>query len=631
MKMTLTKLLFALSFLLILNSCNTNKGKAGLSKVDIVDLSTIDPELFTPEEWYVPYYLNYFEKVANSVLDTGENRGFINIHVWRTPDVNKPYNARIMESILSLAYFYTTDRPWNPYYGDPALKGRLEAAFTFWCNMQNGDGRFSEYAYEKWSVAPTAFAAKFIGKALFLLKDGPEIDPEVMENARESLRKALYISFTDPGMWEHGRKYTNQYANLWGGALMYLKCWPDAEIDGLFRKRLEESMTEFQSSCGYFYERNGTDWGYNLSTHHSDLHVAYHFARGTDLESTFVQKTGDWYDWFAYNAVKEPGQHVYYLNKAIETRQNRWTFEADVMDDPAHARWVPQAEHIPITFPFQLTQENYQTLLQQKYDKMREVYPKVTQLKPGEFWAFSPYAFLHNDLAMWFPSEQQRQEAISKLPYLERDRFVQTRTDERTSTNYSFIRRPAYYVIFNSGKIVDARQRFGMGLLWNPAMGTLIQSQSANDVGTSPSWGTQGQGSESVYETADVLAKFKVNGQAWSPQESREDFENESFGVTYALGEKGTKTIDFNEKLKVSIDHPGQFKEIIPLLKAEDATLKWTDKSISLTSEKGKMTIYFKDSVKVSAPKEYMQIGEKMCQVFEVSGKDKLAYEIVFE
>ncbi len=88
---------------------------------------------------------------------------------------------------------------------------------------------------------------------------------------------------------------------------MYLDKWPDAEIEQLFRQRFNQSITGFQSPCGFFYENGGPDWGYNLGTHHSDLHVAWEFARGTEWQDILVQKTKNWYDWFSYNALEEPG------------------------------------------------------------------------------------------------------------------------------------------------------------------------------------------------------------------------------------------------------------------------------------------------------------------------------------
>ena len=136
-------------------------------------------------------------------------------------------------------------------------------------------------------------------------------------------RKALYATFTLDELQTHGRNFTNQYANAWGGALAYLDLFPDSELEHLLDQRLEESLTEFQSPAGYFYERSGPDWGYFLGTHHSDIHVAYHYARGTDRASIFLEKERRWYDWFSYNAVREPDGTGYALNRAIETRQQK--------------------------------------------------------------------------------------------------------------------------------------------------------------------------------------------------------------------------------------------------------------------------------------------------------------------
>jgi hypothetical protein len=61
-----------------------------------VDLSTVKPSDFTDDELDMPYYLKHFHTFANSVLETGPNKGFINMAVWRTPDVNKPYKCFLL-------------------------------------------------------------------------------------------------------------------------------------------------------------------------------------------------------------------------------------------------------------------------------------------------------------------------------------------------------------------------------------------------------------------------------------------------------------------------------------------------------------------------------------------------------
>jgi hypothetical protein len=608
-------------------SCNQQSSDS-LPLVKPVDLEKIDPDLFSVEEWYMPYYLKHFSRVANSVVDTGANRGYLDIIVWRNPKDNQPYNARIMESILSLAWFYTTDRPWNPYYKDRALRKRIEATLTFWCNIQNEDGRFSEYDYQRWSLAPTAFGAKFVGRALYLLNKGPGIDKDILNRSNEALRKALYVTFTDSALWRHGKNYTNQYENIWSGALMYLEHHPDEEIERLMIKRLEQSMTDFQSPCGYFYERNGPDWSYNLSTHHSDLHVAWHYARqSAALKDFFVKKTADWYDWFAYNATKEPGTSRYYLNRAVETRQQQWYFDSDALEDPASARWNPIAELIPSSQAFSLSQEEYAAACEIYYRQMRDHYPNVRELNVGDFWAFSPYAFLHNDLYQWLPTAKQKKDAVSKLPYLSRDHFIHVRKDERNATEHSFVRKPAYYAIFNSGKIITDQQRYGLGLIWSPLLGTVLQSQSRTDVAA---WGTRASGNKQVYEAGDITAGFKVNGFEWNGVAGKNELEA-AFFIDYPLSDKGSKKTEFQEKsIKVTVLHPGDFVEVIPLLIGEEAVLQISGNRIILEQAGSGMTISVSSSSIMQLPEEFSTRGGKSCRVLEIKARGKLEYEFAF-
>jgi hypothetical protein len=615
-------------FIIAFTGC-TSSERDELNSVKPVDLNEIDPRLFSAEEWFVPYYLKNFSQVANSLIDTGSNRGFINIVVWRTPDVNKPYNARIMESILSLVWFYTTDRPWNPYYSDPALKTQIEASLTFWCNIQNDDGRFSEYAHQRWSLAPTAFAAKFIGRALYLLEKGPSIDEKVLSRANASLRRALYVCFTDSALWAHGKNFTNQYENLWGGAMMYLQHHPDQTIDQLLTNRLNDSMEEFQSPCGYFYEKNGPDWGYNLSTHHSDLHVAWHFAKGTRLQGYIAEKTAKWYDWFSYNAVKEPGLSRYYLNRAVETRQQRGFIDTDTLEDPRSSRWTPQAEFVPMARAFTLSREEYDQKVKDMHKSMLKKYPDVGSLKVGEFWSFSPYAFLHNDLVRWLPEHDQKAEAIQNLPYLKSTDFIEVRSDRRNSTEHSFIRKPSYYAILNTGKVITDQQRFGLGLIWNPETGTVFQSQSRSDVAA---WGTRAKGAGQVYEASDVNATFLVEGQSWVPAPGSNSIDG-SLTVQYSLASSGKKIIQFNsDNIHIDIQHKGDFTEVIPLLIENGNEVTVNDEAITLQTQNGKMIIEISaraDAILLSEQADSK--GGKQCRVVEITSKGALTYSIRFE
>src|SRR5580692_828202 len=77
------------------------------------DPSKLKPADFSDADLDMPYNITYLARIANSIETEGPDRGFINISVWRGPGQLHPYNARIMESILTLAWFYTAPQSWN--------------------------------------------------------------------------------------------------------------------------------------------------------------------------------------------------------------------------------------------------------------------------------------------------------------------------------------------------------------------------------------------------------------------------------------------------------------------------------------------------------------------------------------
>lgn len=617
-RMKTTEIFLTLILFLTFFSCQS---PTTLPEVKEIDLSQIDPSLFSEEEWFVPYYLEHFATVANSVVDTGEHRGFFSLSVWRGAHNHHTYNARVMEGILSLVWFYCTDRPWNVYHGDPALKKRIEASLQFWSKMQHPDGRFSEYAVDRWGLAPTAFATKFIGRALWLLdKQGPQIDADIFEQSRVSLRKAIYIGFTDDGLWEHGKRYSNQYANLWGGALSYLDVWPDDEIEQLLHKRLKESLTALQSPLGFFYEKGGPDWGYNLSTHHSDLQVAWEYA-DEEIRDIIIEKTRRWYHWFSYNALKEPGNMCYYLNRAIETRQRKAYYAVNELEDPAHQRWVPQAEFVTVAQAFEMAEQAYNASVKKHYNEMIKNYPDVDPLEPGEFDAFTPYAFLHHNMKQWHPTIEQQEEAIQQLPYFKDSSFIKTMHDERSKTNYTFVRTPDYYATFNSGDIIEAQQRYGLGLIWTPQLGTIFQSHSRTDEAT---WGTKAGDAIQVYEASDLWPEKMMNDS-----EANQPFR--SSVIKYKLAGNGEKTIVFHEnKINVEVDHPGSFKEILPLLISEDDLISVNDGQVHIQTPNGSFEIHSSEKNTIEIKDHQEDLGKKRCKVIEIDASDRLTYEFVF-
>jgi hypothetical protein len=571
-------------FLLVLGM-GWQAAAAGFDPIPTADLSKLKPADFSDDELDLPFYLAHLRELADSVVASGPDRGFIDIAVWRPASGDKPYNARIMENILSLAYFYTTQRPWNVYYGSKPLRQRLEAALEFWCRIQSPEGKFSEYEPQGWNLAATAFATKFMGRALILLRAGPPIDGALLARVEAADRKTIQIGLTDPGLWEHGRQYANQYTNLWAGCLEYLHVLPDGALEQSFWKRVADGLKEFQSPAGFFYESGGADFGYNSDTHQHNLEVAYQWTRGTARARAFVEHDRRWFEWLSWNALPAVEGDGWVLNRGIETRQKHAFFEELT---------TPLAEQIPAARAYAIDTEEHAKQIRSKRAELEKSWPRVAPLKVGEFWAWSPYVFLHRDQFHWYPSPAERAEARRKLPFAASERFVHQLKDDRNPLVFTYIRRPRYYAAFNSGKHLTAQQRYGLGLVWTPSAGAVLQSQTGTD---GAAWGTSTEGHPGVWESGDVDATFSDNDAT----------------ARYAVG-RGEKTVRFLEdRIEVTVRAPGRLTETLPLLGT------------------GGMEVLYGAEVSAIAIPQETSVGNKRLRVVRLSGENELSYTLMFQ
>ncbi|NII29080.1 hypothetical protein HB364_28635 [Pseudoflavitalea sp. X16] len=585
--------------------------------VPAIDLSKFKPSDFTDDELDMPYYLKHFHTFANGVIETGPDKGFINIAVWRSPDGNKPYNARIMENILSLAYFYCTNRPWNIYYGSSALRPRLEAALSFWCRIQHTDGRFSEYGPQQWNLPATAFSTKFMGEALRLLKAGPPIDPVILQNAIDADRKAIMAVLTMEDLYKHGKNYSNQYTNVWAGALAYLSLYPDAEISSRLAARIKQSAADFQSPAGFFYEAGGTDFGYNFNTHHSNLWMAYHYSRGTPLANAFTEEEKRYYSWISYNAVPEPGSINYTINRAIEMRQKATT-------TGSYFTASPLGEAVAGIGAFNMSSAEKGKAFAEARKSLEQNWPHVQPLSTGAFSAFSPYAFLHRAHYQWYPSPQQKEAAVRNLPYIKSNRFIHQKMDSRHPTVFTYVRQPGYYASFNSGPLLKPQQRYGIGLLWHPEAGSFLQSQTDTD---DAAWGTKPEGGR-LYEADTLDALFLINNKAIHPTPGGHDLKTGMLAVSYKLGATGKKSIVFRDKaIEVAIQHPGPFKEYIPLLlNSTDSALISSPGKVTLRKPGGTIYVLYDAAAKAVLKETTLKSGLQRVVVLCIESSDQLGY-----
>jgi hypothetical protein len=605
-----------------------------------VDLSTLKPADFTDDELDVPaggnnashgmpYLLAHFKTFADSVSDgAGDTpRGFINLVVWRNAHDNRPHNMRIMENNLSLAYFYATDRPWNVYHGHPAVKQRVEAVLEFMVSQQSPNGAFSEYAPQKWGLAPTAFATKFLGQTLTLLKrpGAPPIDPKLLERVVAMDRKAILFILDDPDFYAHGKRFSNQFGNVWAGGLAYLALFPD---DKELREKLEAkhagSVKDFFSPAGFPYENDGPDWSYNLGTHASNQRMARFYTMRDPsygpMRKRLVGEEQSFYEWLSYNAVPMPSGSGFVLNRAVETRghvANYGMIESNFADE------------LDIVRAFAPTDEEVKARRAKERKSAEKSWPKVEELPIGEFRAYPPYDFLHREHAATHPTLAQRDAARAKwLPYLARERFNHQRVDDRRDPKptYTYVRRPSYYAAFNTGNQKN-EQRLGLGLLWNPQLGALLQSQTGSDT---HAWGTRA--ADKLYEAQSLPARFSMAGTEVPTQVGARDLPASDLVARYNLGAAAagaTKQVRFlDDRIEVLVTHPGEFREQLPLLVLPDDKLASTDSSLTLHRNGGTLSITTEGPVQMSTDEARAKVGPYHVACVSLKARDKLAYTL---
>ena len=337
--------------------------------------------------------------------------------------------------------------------------------------------------------------------------------------------------------------------------------------------------------------------------------------------SIWDEKDRRFYDWLSYNAGLEPDNSGFYMNRAIETRQCVVYLGREPRG--LFSRATPPGQRIEAAVPFCVTHEEREESRRQGRADLNANWPSVAPLK-----AFDPYHFLSRGFDLGLPSLSQRERAIAKLPYLARERFTHQRVDSRIAASFTYIRRPSYYAAFNAGEIPsDVSQiRLGLGLLWNPAMGCLLQSQTKS---FDSAWGTQAAGQNQVYEAESLAVTYVVGDRPLQPTPGVRDVPDEPFEATYALGAHGTKTIRFEEDaICVHVQHPGEFTEILPLLCNEEDSVTVGERQAELKTSGGTLKILFSDKVTAQLEKTQQHDWLKSVRVLQLHAQDELTYQL---
>lgn len=566
-----------------------------------VDFSGMSVAQFADHELEVPYHLRHFAQLANSVVEspitdsTGTllPRGFPNIKVNREPQDNKPYNARIMELQLAFAYFYTANRPWNPYRGHPAVRDRLEAMLRRWTEMQAPPahafaGLFTEYSETNWSLAPTGFGVRHAAEALDLLRDsGLPFDSVLIEDVRVSLRRALMAMFTRADMRAAARVYSNQFSGSYHAALLYLENWPDSELESAFLAAFALASSQDQSPAGFWYEQGGPDTGYS-GVHDNNMRIALPRLRArADLLAAATADENEWNQWLCAMLVPQPfsPQRVFFPAAGLQTRTS------ESIRSPQSR---PYSEFAPASRVFSLSETEYAAAMIARRNQVQSEFGNWAPLAVPSSSSYIP-GFVHDavrPLNVWHPTAKQREAAaIEHLACFapgEHNRVLRDPLPMACAT----AKRPGYYAIATTGNIRVTRQCYGLGLLWNPIFGMAVQSVAGAPATNPWLFGTRRGGAAVTYETENLPGTVSVDGSTAGLVNGINDLADGEMRVSYPLAAGGTtygqKSIAMAaDRVRVEIAHPGAFTELLPLAHANDATLQITGGTLTLTRPNG--------------------------------------------
>lgn len=606
------------------------------------DFSALTLAQFADHELEVPYHLRHFAQVANAVVETGPDRGFLALRVNREPVDNQPHNARIMENQLALAYFYTANRPWNPYRGSAAVRVRLEAMLDRWARIQNQpgpadgdfDGLWAEYSATNWSLAPTSFGVMHAAEAIDLVRDSQlPFDAAVLEQARVALRRGLLAIFTRADLRQHAREWSNQFSGAYHAALLYLENWADPELDAAFTRAIEDAAAQDQSPAGYFYEQGGPDFGYS-AVHENNLRVALPRLRARPIQlGAIAEEDIAWNEWLAAMAVLQPGSspRLFLLPAGLNTRTSH-AFQTP--------RSRPLAEWAEPSRSFALTDEEYNAAVAARRAEVQAEFGRWGALSVPSAYSYIPNFVFDavRPLNTWHPTAAQRAAADATWP----SRFDGARTrqfhDPRPFT-VTALKRPGYYAVAATGRIRVTRQAYGLGLLWHPRFGVALQTVAEPLATANWTYGTRraGVAGGATYETADLTATFTVGGAAHTPAPGARPLGDGDVMVSYPLENGGTrygrKTLTFSaQQIDVAVEHSGGFTELLPLAHASDAALTLTASRVELRRPDGAVF-----TVEVNSAGATLAVGSTSTlttglvrRLVTITGTGALAYQLTF-
>jgi hypothetical protein len=421
-------------------------------------------KLFSPLEQRFGPYLAILPAMVNDIeVNDPETFGYMGGGWWRTPSA--PYNARVQEHIYTLSWFYANQRAWNPYAGDPALLGRLDAAIAHQMSLQHPDGSWPEYSIDEHSKAATGFGLGYLAKTLANLRQAGALAAR-RDEMTQAVRRGIdwFLDAANP-IWASPIEYANQNTSGLAAATFALDQDPDPLTSATLRDRIDFLAQNGQSPAGFFYEPFGMDIGYNFEVMLPELAEIYVLTGNR----TVLQMAEKFSDWFGYNIVREPDGSGSLSYLAMSARTTVAYYD-DVVPDPDKislaSRFIPEVPSLAAFFT------SKQDRAATRHDWAEAPGPVAGLAKQNT----SPRFPAHATYGEALPTSGAKKQAIARLPYLRSDEFVELRRDMARKQDYLYVRRPAFYLGSFFGTRPTTLTRGGMGFLWHPQAGMIVSS-----------------------------------------------------------------------------------------------------------------------------------------------------------
>ncbi|MDF2715925.1 MAG: hypothetical protein K0R28_2850, partial [Paenibacillus sp.] len=292
----------------------------------------------------------------------------------------------------------------------------------------------------------------------------------------------------------------------------------------------------------------------------------------------------------------------------------------------------PAAEKLPLARAFVKTQEEVAAeIAQAKTDIAKNgIWPNVPALSLNGDNSYNPYGLYNRILYRYYPSQSERATAIGQLPYIASDRFNHQRNDDRSGLQFTYARRPHYYAAFNAGRRKASMQAFGIGLLWHPKGGIMLNSQTEHSTATLSrdlSWGTKKSTGGRVYESGNVLPTYKAGGQTIQPAVGHGDLGQGNVEIHYSLGTAGDKTVSFVENgISVEVNHQEPFVENLPLMVGPGDTVTTNAGTVTLVRGNAVLEVTFDTDAEVNMAQKSFKIYDYRMHMLTLKKSGTLHY-----